>query len=143
MSSYDNDAMQRQFADLRTVERFANARMEELANPFWPHGPGYLITLPDVPLPAGWSHDRATLAFWMRAPYMPPDGFWTHEDVKLRDDGHDFTPQWTRSGYINPVVVFPPGCKMHWWRSPTIWSPNGDNLTTAARFMHLRFRTLE
>ncbi len=98
-----------------------------------------LVTLPDVPLPPGWTHATATMAFDVPSyfPCVPPQGFWTKEEVRLAGRG---LPQWTRTGYRDQPV--PPGFAWFWLHGPRTWSVNGDTLLTYAHFVRMRFQTL-
>ncbi len=97
------------------------------------------VTLPEVPLPPGWTHSAVTVAFEVH-PYFPcvaPQGFWVKEDVRLEGGG---LPQWTRAGYRNDPL--PAGFVSFWLHGPRTWSINGDTLLTYAHFVRMRFQTL-
>ncbi len=128
--------------DLVAHPRFSEAFLTRMDNPAsWGPDSGYLITIPDTPIPAGWSHERITLSFWVSVyfPCVPPSGFWTVEDVRLTPTGH--IPQWSSWGRTDRNVLAP-GHKVLWHWQPAMWSAVGDGLLTAAHFMRRRFDKL-
>jgi len=97
----------------------------------------YLITVPDVILPEGWTPRKTTVRFVAPVgfPASKPDCFWADLNLKL-DGGRN--PQNTGQTPLpygpNPLLWF----SWHVQR----WSPNSDSLTTYFRVIENRFHEL-
>jgi hypothetical protein len=95
----------------------------------------HVLTVPDCPLPAGWSKARTAIKFVAPVGYPQgrPDCFWTDPDLRLANGA---APQNT-GGNPLPGTTTP-----HLWFSwhVSTWDPNQDNLLT---FFHVIERRLQ
>jgi hypothetical protein len=96
----------------------------------------HLITVPDVPLPSGWSVPRATILF-VAPPGYPggaPDCFWVEpKGIRLHGGA---TPQ--GSSDANPIPEEGPRGTWFSWHVQK-WNPNSDSLVTYLRVVMRRF----
>ncbi|TAL07004.1 MAG: hypothetical protein EPO07_00960 [Verrucomicrobia bacterium] len=109
--------LEEQFEVLRSY--VPNATREQLADGT------FLITVPAVKLPHGWSKQNVDVKFVVPAgyPFAKLDCFWTDPDLRLATGGN---PTNTGSNAI-PHVALP-----HLWFSWHVgtWNPNCDSLLT-------------
>jgi Prokaryotic E2 family E len=125
---------QRQF--LRVQERHPGATLTEL-----PSGAA-LFTLPNVRLPAGWSHPETTIRFIVPAGYPgpAPDCFWS--DTALRVNGGAL-PQATQPSNVIPEAnITAQWYSWHVTNAANNWNPNRDDLMTYLSIVLDRFRVL-
>lgn len=121
--------LEQQFDILK--EYFPNARNEKLPDN------SLLVTIPDFPLPQGWSKPSATINFIapLGYPLAKPDCFWADPDLRLQ---HGTLPQSTN---ISPI----PGTNLTqlWfsWHAGH-WVPNRDSLLTYVRVIEARLKQL-
>jgi hypothetical protein len=99
----------------------------------------FLVTIPNVPLPAGWNHSVVTILF-VAPPGYPgaqPDCFWVEPGGMRLADGK--TPQ--GSSDSNPIPgVGPRGTWFSWHVQR--WDPNYDSLTSYFRVVLQRLQAL-
>lgn len=98
----------------------------------------FVITIPSVPVPEGWSAREATVRFVVPVgyPMARPDCFWTEESLILSDGR---VPQNTGA---NPLpLASPTPQRWYSWHLAT-WSPNSDTLTTYLNVIRKRFAEL-
>jgi hypothetical protein len=125
--------IEQQLADLQTIHGGASL------SPQLPTG-AYLVTIPDVRLPAGWSHPVVTILF-LAPPGYPsaqPDCFWVEPTgIRLAGGG---TPQGTNDSNPIPSV----GQRGTWfsWHIQH-WNPNHDSLVTYFKVVMQRLRTVK
>jgi Prokaryotic E2 family E len=121
--------LEEQFAILRS--EWPEALLERIADG------SHLITIPNLPLPAGWSKTVIDLKFVAPVgyPFSRPDCFWTDPDLRLANGA---TPQNTGANPIPHV-----GTPQLWfsWHVAT-WNPNSDNLLTYLRVVERRLHDL-
>lgn len=112
----------------------AGAKIELLRNG------SYLVTVPDVALPAGWNRDIASVLF-VAPPGYPaarPDCFWVGPPgMRLANES---TPQGTSDG--NPI---PDVGQLGTWFSWHLqrWDPNYDSLTSYFRVIMQRLHSVQ
>lgn len=101
------------------TERKPGAVLTEL-----PDG-AYLVTVPNIELPDGWSKKVVTVKFMAPVgyPQSKPDCFWTDHDLRLQNGG---VPQNTGATPIPHVG----GTNLWFSWHVAMWSPNTDNLLT-------------
>lgn len=92
-----------------------------------------LVTIPDVPLPTGWSHSAATVSFVVPTgyPVAKPDCFYADVGLRL---AHGAMPQ---SSQLNHL----PGTnEPRLWFSwhVALWNPTTDSLLTYVRVIQRR-----
>ena len=115
-------------------------QIEELASKFpgttcVQSGDGsYLITVPNVELPAGWNAKSTTVRFLVPVgfPVSQPDCFWTDPNLKL---DRERVPQNTGP---NPLPNGPSPLLWFSWHVQK-WSPNSDSLLSYFRVIQRRF----
>jgi hypothetical protein len=100
-----------------------------------PRGDGtVLVTVPDVPLPAGWSARTTTVHFLAPAgyPMAQPDCFWADATLRLEGSG---MPQ---AANLSPI---PGEAEARLWFSwhLTSWNPTRDTLLSYVRTIQGRF----
>src|SRR6266511_2225472 len=109
---------------------FPGASIEHLSNG------SAVITIPEVPLPPGWSRQKATVRFVAPAgyPFAKPDCFWADSDLRLASGA---TPQSTGNNPIPGAAPMP----LTWfsWHLAQ-WNPNRDSLVTYLYGVRGRFR---
>jgi hypothetical protein len=93
-----------------------------------------LVTLPDVPLPGGWSSKSTTVRFVVPVGYpaAQPDCFWADDDLRLADGSLP-----SNSGAQSAPVAGVPALWFSWHLSA--WRPALDTLITYVRFITRRF----
>jgi hypothetical protein len=95
---------------------------------------GAVITLPDYPLPSGWSRPQTTITFVAPVgyPLAKPDCFWASPDLRLENGA---MPQATN---LQPVTgrSGPPQLWFSWHVGQ--WNPNRDTLLTYLRVIERR-----
>ena len=118
-----------QFEGLK--EQFPNAGLKELADG------SFLITIPDLPLADGWSHNNVTAMFLAPVgyPHAKPDCFWV--DPELKVNGND--PQSIQRQPLPEV-----GGSYMWfsWHIGQ-WNPNQDSLITFVRVVMNRLEDVK
>ena len=98
-----------------------------------------LITIPDMPLPTGWSKDSATIRFLAPVgyPHAKPDCFWSDGDLRLADNS---VPQATG---FNPIPEAPEFLPLVWFSWHTAqWNPNRDSLLTYLNVIRNRLKEI-
>jgi Prokaryotic E2 family E len=95
----------------------------------------HLITLPNVPLPQGWSQPQTTLFFIAPVgyPLAKPDCFWADHNLRL---SHGGMPQ---AANITPIPEINQPQLWFSWHTEH-WNPNRDNLLTYLRVIQGRFK---
>lgn len=99
-----------------------------------------LVTVPAVPLPAGWSKAKTTIRFLVPAayPYAALDCFWADPDLRLSGER---MPQNTAAG--NPIPeVTQPGLWFSWHLAHP-WNPNRDTLSSWMSIINDRLRRFQ
>lgn len=95
----------------------------------------YLVVIPGIQLPNGWSKGTTTLLFIAPVgyPFARPDCFWTDQDLRLANGG---IPQ---NSQLNPVPNF---AGQYWWFSWHLatWNPNSDTLFTYLNVIKRRLK---
>lgn len=93
-----------------------------------------LISVPDVPLPAGWSARTGTVWFLVPVGYpaAQPDCFWSDHGLRLAAGGMP-----TNSAAQSLPVLGGPALWFSWHL--TAWRPSHDNVSTFTRFVLRRF----
>jgi hypothetical protein len=93
-----------------------------------------LVTLPEVPLPPGWSASTTTVWFVVPVGYpaAQPDCFWVDADLRLANGSLP-----SNSGAQSVPVVGAPALWFSWHLSAR--RPSHDSLITYARFIARRF----
>lgn len=109
------DPLSRQLEDIQ--RRFPGATSERQSDG------SVLMTLPNFPLPPGWSRMTTTVRFVVPVgfPIANPDSFWADADLRLDAGGLP----------MNTALQAPwPGRGEHLWFSwhPSHWSPQRDSL---------------
>jgi hypothetical protein len=116
--------LQEQFEILKA--EFPDAELKPL------QGGAFIISIPAIPLPAGWSKTATLVKFVTPVgyPFSPPDCFWTDADLKI---GPGTMPQASAN---NPC---PDGSTQLWfsWHVGQ-WNPNSDSLLTYVRVIKRR-----
>ena len=117
-----------QFEKLK--RRFAAATIEPL-----PSGAA-LVTIPDFPLPPGWSAADTTVRFLVPVGYPgpQPDCFWANTGLRLADGR---LPQ--NSNDPNPVPETSHMCLWFSWHVTAGWHPARDDLSTWVSAISGRF----
>ena|SRR5437762_313248 len=123
--------LQQQFEALRA--EFPAAIMEPL-----PSGAA-LISIPDFPLPPGWSQPRTTVRFLAPVgyPMAKPDSFWASPELRLQNGA---MPQATNQSAI-PEANGSPQLMYSWHLGQ--WNPNRDGLLTYLRVIEQRLRQVQ
>ena len=101
----------------RLQQKYPSANIQPL-----PNG-SYLVTVPGVPLKAGWSRTATTVYFLAPVgyPMAQPDCFWADGDLRLQHGGMPKNSgQQALPNGNQPVVWFS-------WH-PNGWNPNKDDL---------------
>jgi hypothetical protein len=101
-----------------------------------PLGDGsFVITVPRVVIPSGWTAQEATIRFLVPVGYPTarPDCFWADESLRLSNGQ---IPQNTGSNAIPGGASTP--LRWYSWHL-THWSPNSDTLTTYVNVIRKRF----
>ncbi len=104
-----------------------------------PLGDGsFLVVVPSVPVPEGWTARETTVRFVVPVgyPMARPDCFWADESLTLRDGR---VPQNTGG---NPLPIAPPTPQRWYSWHLTNWSPNSDTLSTYLKVIRNRFAEL-
>lgn len=95
----------------------------------------FMITVPDLRLPSGWTAERTTVRFLAPVgyPHAKPDCFWADEDVRRVNGG---LPQAS-----NVQEIPDSGGLRGLWFSWHVgqWNPNQDNLKTFLNVIRNRF----
>lgn len=120
-------------------EQFAALKDEFPAALYTPVSDGsYTVTIPDFPLPTGWSSASSTVRFIapIGYPISRPDCFWCDATLRLAGGG---PPQNTGA---NPMPNGPAPLLWFSWHVSN-WSPNGDTLRTYLRVIEKRFYELK
>jgi len=122
---------QRQFE--RVQERYPKASLQPL-----PSGAG-LLSIPDVPLPAGWSAAHTAIHFLVRIGYPgpSPDCFWADRDLLLSSG---VPPQASNVTGIPETSIVGRWFSWHVVGGHTNWNPNRDDLMTYVSIVLDRFR---
>jgi len=122
----------RQFA--RVQERYPAVTLMEL-----PSGAA-LLTVPNIPLPPGWSHPTTTIRFIVPAGYPgpAPDCFWS--DVVLTVNGGGMPQASQPSSAIPETNMSPQWYSWHVTYAAKNWNPNRDDLMTYLSIVLDRFR---
>ena len=119
-----------QYSRLR--EYYKTARMDR-------RGDGtVLISIPDFPLPSGWSVSKTDVCFVVPLgyPVASPDTFWTDVDLRLANGGFPANTQ------INANYGGPPP-RLWFSVHPTTWSPSHDTLLTYVRLIARRLQDVK
>jgi hypothetical protein len=97
---------------------------------------GAVITLPEFPLPPGWSQPRTTVTFVAPVgyPLARPDCFWASPDLRLQNGS---MPQNTNHQPV-PGTNNAPQLWFSWHVGQ--WNPNRDSLLTYLRVMERRLQ---
>jgi hypothetical protein len=100
--------------------RFGTVNAQEVS------GTGWVIRIPSVPLPSGWSKPETEVVFLLAQgyPFAKPDCFWADHDLRLAGGG---MPQ--ASNVTNPVPGLPGQFLWFSWHVDP-WNPNQDDLST-------------
>ena len=116
-----------QFAVLR--EAYPNADLTKL-----PNGAA-IITLPDVPLPPGWSKQSLKVRFLapIDYPMATPDCFWVDADLRLSNGGMPHATNMQPIPDTNESLLW-----VSWHVGK--WNPNRDNLATYAKVVERRLK---
>lgn len=95
-----------------------------------------LVTLPNMPLPSGWSKGTANVKFVVPNgyPYAPPDCFWTDSDLRLSNGA---MPQNCQVGNVMPGQPDPNTLWFSWHVSS--WNAATCNLITYVAVIRRRF----
>jgi hypothetical protein len=125
---------------LKQFERLKQRYPEELLEPL-PSGAG-LLTIPDVPLLAGWSLPSSSVRFVVPSGYPgpSPDCFWADEHLTLAN-GHQ--PQ---ASQINQIPETPHRGRWFSWHvvdAANNWHPNRDDLLTFVGIVMDRLQRLQ
>jgi hypothetical protein len=98
----------------------------------------YIVTVPNIGLPAGWNKDSVTVTFVAPVGYpsAKPDCFWTDADLRL---ANGTSPKNTGN------QISPSGNEPKLWFSwhTTAWDPNRDNLLSYVRVILDRLDRVE
>jgi hypothetical protein len=122
-----NDLISEQLEELR--RRYPDATVDEA-----PDG-SMLVTVPNFPLPPGWSRPRVRVRFAAPVgyPVARPDSFWTDPDLRLQSGA---SPANT-----NPQAPWSAGEQFLWFSwHPAYWDPQKDSLATFLGVIDARFR---
>lgn len=121
---------QKQFDRLK--ERYSAAEILPL-----PSGAA-LITVPDIPLPEGWSMPATTVRFIVPSGYPgpAPDCFWADQALKLASGGD---PQASNIQGIPEVGGTGRWFSWHVTEANNNWNPNRDDLLTFFTIIRDRF----
>lgn len=118
-------------------QQFENLKAEYCAVTLEPLPSGAaLISIPDFPLPPGWSQPRTTLRFLAPVgyPLAKPDSFWASPELRLQDGA---MPLNTNQSAI-PEVNSSPQLMFSWHLGQ--WNPSRDGLRTYLRVIEQRLR---
>jgi hypothetical protein len=109
--------VEKQFEVLKAYEPTATLE-------FFPEG-FYIISIPNIKLPAGWSKENTQIKFIAPVgyPLARPDCFWADTDLRLANGN---MPQNAQPNATPPVLS---GYLWFSWHLST-WNPNNDNLLT-------------
>ena len=121
------DLLEEQFEQLRA--RYSRARLERR------HDGTALVTIPDFPLPPGWSVPATDVCFIVPLgyPVARPDTFWARADLRLASGGFPMNTRLNADyGGAEPRLWF----SFH----PSTWSPSYDTLLTYARLIQQRLQ---
>jgi hypothetical protein len=123
--------LEQQFEALKAV--YPTATLEPLSSG------AALISIPDLPLPSGWSQPTTTVRFLAPVgyPLAKPDSFWASSDLRLLNGA---MPQATTHSAI-PEVNVSPQLMFSWHLNQ--WNPNRDALLTYFRVIEQRLRQLQ
>jgi hypothetical protein len=114
----------------RLNQRYPGALMSPLP------GTGWIIRVPEVGLPTGWSKPRTRVLFIAPQgyPFANPDCFWTDPDLRLANNG---SPQNANGANPMPGVSEP----LFWfsWHLQQPWNPSRDDLLTWMGVINQRF----
>jgi hypothetical protein len=107
----------------RVKERYPSASIAPL-----PSGSA-LVTIPEVPLPNGWSAINTTIRFLVPVGYPgpPPDCFWADRDLLLATGAQ---PQASNVTVIPETNIAGRWFSWHVVQGQANWSPNRDDLMT-------------
>ena len=114
----------------KVKRRFAGATIEPL-----PSGAA-LVTIPDFPVPPGWSAPTTTVRFLVPVGYPgpQPDCFWASIGLRL---AYGQPPQ--ASNEINLIPETPHGGLWFSWHVSGGWNPARDDLSTWISMITRRF----
>lgn len=115
------------------------ARYEQLDCKKLPSGT-VLVTIPDVPLPAGWNKTKTSVRFLVPAayPHAALDCFWADQDLRLAGERMP-----TNAGADNQIPEA--GSIGLWfsWHLEHPWNPNRDTLSSWVSAINDRLRRLQ
>lgn len=96
-----------------------------------------MVTVSDVPLPAGWSAPFTTIRFLVPAgyPFAALDCFWADNDLRLAGGA---VPQ--NAGFANPIPETGHHGLWFSWHLAGPWDPNRDTLSTWTNVIADRLR---
>jgi hypothetical protein len=96
-----------------------------------------VVTVPDVPLPAGWNRQSVTAFFVVPVgfPMARPDCFWVDENLRLTNGGLP------KNSALQTVAWG--GSKLWFSWHPSSWNPNNDTLRTFVKVIEDRLRRPE
>ena len=99
-----------------------------------------LVTVPDVPLPSGWSKAKTAIRFLVPAayPYAALDCFWADTDLRLAGER---MPMNTGAG--NPIPEVGQPALWFSWHLAHPWNPNRDTLSSWMNAINDRLRRLQ
>ncbi|RTM15380.1 MAG: hypothetical protein EKK33_02115 [Bradyrhizobiaceae bacterium] len=117
----------------RVQERYPAAALREL-----PSGAA-LVSIPNVPLPAGWSAVRTSVHFLVPIGYPgpSPDCFWADRDLLLASGG---VPQASNVTEIPEASIVGRWFSWHVVEAQNNWNPNRDDLMTYVSIVLDRLR---
>lgn len=104
----------------RLRSRVDSATMREIP------GTGWVVRVPEVVLPQGWSKPSTTVVFVAPQgyPFAKPDCFWTDPDLRLANGNLPQNAQMT-----NPIPGIPDSLLWFSWHVDP-WNPNRDDFVT-------------
>jgi hypothetical protein len=120
--------LQQQFEALRA--EYASATLEPLSSG------AALVSIPDFPLPSGWSAALTTVRFLAPVgyPLAKPDCFWASPELRLQNGG---MPQSTNQ---TPIPETNGAAQLWFSWHVNQWNPNRDGLVTYVRVIEQRLR---
>lgn len=123
-------------------EQFADVQRMYPDATLTPVGGGmFLVRIPQVPLPEGWSQAATEVRFIVPNgyPYSAPDCFWANSSLRLKNGG---MPQNTRVGQTMPGQ---PDTNTLWfsWHVNQSWNASTCALTTYVNIILNRFKAVQ
>lgn len=102
----------------------------------------YLISIPAMALPAGWSKSATGMCFVVPTgyPYAAPDCFWTDGDLKLASGQ---PPQNAQIGNVNPAQPDATLLWFSWHLNAGLWKPSVSTLMTFIKVIKNRFDAVQ